>query len=278
MGFAVRSLDSAMAPDWGDVVPVHSQRRRADRIAELPAAVAVVRGALESVVPVAGRGGAAGVSHRLSGNSLLRPRRRAGLHLRQRRRRASSPAAAPSRTTGTTCEADLDLATVIAETVGWVHRGFKREVDDLWPRLEQALREQHAARCGSPATRSAARWRRSAPAAASLSYIRSNPRALFTYGSPRVGNRRYVNYVQMRSLSLGEQQRHRHARAAGVARLSAQRAGSVPQRLRQDSPAHRLAAGERPLARIRPRAARTASSITSPTTRSRDTSSTSGRR
>jgi triacylglycerol lipase len=30
-----------------------------------------------------------------------------------------------------------------------------------------------------------------------LSYIRSNPRALFTFGSPRIGSRRYVNYVQM---------------------------------------------------------------------------------
>ena len=29
-----------------------------------------------------------------------------------------------------------------------------------------------------------------------LSHIRSNPRALFTYGAPRVGTRRYVNYVQ----------------------------------------------------------------------------------
>ncbi len=30
-----------------------------------------------------------------------------------------------------------------------------------------------------------------------LSYIRSNPRALYTFGSPRIGNRRYVNYVQI---------------------------------------------------------------------------------
>jgi triacylglycerol lipase len=30
-----------------------------------------------------------------------------------------------------------------------------------------------------------------------LSYIRSNPRALFTFGSPRIGNKRYVNYVQL---------------------------------------------------------------------------------
>ena len=31
-------------------------------------------------------------------------------------------------------------ATVLAETAGRVHRGFKREVDDLWPRLEKALK------------------------------------------------------------------------------------------------------------------------------------------
>ncbi|HEX2477625.1 MAG TPA: lipase family protein, partial [Lacipirellulaceae bacterium] len=35
--------------------------------------------------------------------------------------------------------ADLNLSVVVGETVGWVHRGFKKEVDDLWPRLEQAL-------------------------------------------------------------------------------------------------------------------------------------------
>jgi triacylglycerol lipase len=29
-----------------------------------------------------------------------------------------------------------------------------------------------------------------------LSHIRSNPRALYTFGAPRVGTRRYVNYVQ----------------------------------------------------------------------------------
>jgi triacylglycerol lipase len=30
-----------------------------------------------------------------------------------------------------------------------------------------------------------------------LSYIESDPRALFTYGAPRIGSRRYVNYIQM---------------------------------------------------------------------------------
>jgi triacylglycerol lipase len=30
-----------------------------------------------------------------------------------------------------------------------------------------------------------------------LSYIRSNPRGLYTFGSPRIGNRPYVKYVHM---------------------------------------------------------------------------------
>ena len=36
-------------------------------------------------------------------------------------------------------KADLNAGTVVAETVGRVHRGFKREVDDLWPALENAM-------------------------------------------------------------------------------------------------------------------------------------------
>jgi triacylglycerol lipase len=92
--------------------------------------------------------------------------------------------------------ANLDLATAVAETVGWVHRGFKREVDDLWPRLEQALASNtrtlwfagHSLG-GAMAAICAGRCR--------LSHIRSNPRALFTYGAPRIGSRRYVNYVQI---------------------------------------------------------------------------------
>lgn len=93
-------------------------------------------------------------------------------------------------------EADLDLGMAMAETVGWVHRGFKHEVDELWPRLEQALVNNTRTLwfCGhslgaAMAAICAGRCR--------LSYIRSNPRALFTFGSPRIGNRRYVNYVHI---------------------------------------------------------------------------------
>ena len=90
--------------------------------------------------------------------------------------------------------ADLTLSLVVSETVGRVHGGFKREVDDLWPRLEMALASNtrtlwftgHSLG-GAMAAICAGRCQ--------LSRIRSNPRALFTFGSPRVGNRRYVNHV-----------------------------------------------------------------------------------
>jgi triacylglycerol lipase len=92
--------------------------------------------------------------------------------------------------------ADLKLGLVVAESVGRVHRGFKREVDDLWPRLEQALVNNtrplwfagHSLG-GAMAAICAGRCK--------LSYIRSNPRALYTFGSPRIGTHRYVNHVHM---------------------------------------------------------------------------------
>lgn len=93
-------------------------------------------------------------------------------------------------------KADVDAVMVVAETVGRVHRGFKREVDELWEPLEEALRENTKALWftghslgGAMATISAGRC--------VLSPIPSNPEALFTFGSPRVGNRRYINFVKI---------------------------------------------------------------------------------
>lgn len=59
-------------------------------------------------------------------------------------------------------KADVNAMTVIAENAGRVHRGFKREVDDLWPKLEHALRKIKS-RCGLPAIHSAVRWPPSVP-------------------------------------------------------------------------------------------------------------------
>jgi triacylglycerol lipase len=92
--------------------------------------------------------------------------------------------------------ADLDAVWAVGETVGRVHRGFKWEVDELWPRLEQALLNNERpvwfaghSLGGAMAAICAGRCK--------LSHITSNPAGLFTYGAPRVGDGRYVNHVRM---------------------------------------------------------------------------------
>lgn len=92
--------------------------------------------------------------------------------------------------------ADARASSVLSETVGRVHRGFKREVDDLWPMLETALmcNRQPLWFCGhslggAMATICAGRCL--------LSHIDSNPQRLFSFGSPRVGNPRYTQYTKL---------------------------------------------------------------------------------
>ena len=93
-------------------------------------------------------------------------------------------------------QADINALTALAETVGKVHRGFKQEVDDLWPALEKALTANTKSLWftghslgGAMATICAGRCL--------LSHIRSEPSGLYTFGSPRVGDKRYVNYTQI---------------------------------------------------------------------------------
>lgn len=93
--------------------------------------------------------------------------------------------------------ANVNLWMEVAETVGKVHRGFNREMDRLWPRLEKALLRNRKplwfaghSLGGAMATICAGRCK--------LSYIKSNPEELYTYGSPRVGNQCYVQFTRLR--------------------------------------------------------------------------------
>lgn len=92
--------------------------------------------------------------------------------------------------------ADANAITALSETMGRVHRGFKREVDDLWPRIETALINNtktlwftgHSLG-GAMATICAGRCM--------LSHIPSNPQQLQTFGSPRVGDKRFVHFCKL---------------------------------------------------------------------------------
>ena len=93
-------------------------------------------------------------------------------------------------------KADANAVAVLAETIGHVHSGFKQEVDDLWPILERALVDNKQplwfaghSLGGAMATICAGRCK--------VSNISSNPEGLFTYGSPRVGDRAYLDYCRL---------------------------------------------------------------------------------
>ena len=93
-------------------------------------------------------------------------------------------------------KADAYAVTALAETVGRVHRGFKQEVDDLWPRIEEALIDNSRVQWftghslgGAMATICGGRCK--------LSHINTLPEEIHTFGSPRVGNKRYINHAKL---------------------------------------------------------------------------------
>lgn len=97
-------------------------------------------------------------------------------------------------------KADMDATKALAETVGHVHRGFKKEVDDLWPQLEEMLvdNKQNLAKKlwftghslgGAMASICAGRCL--------LSHIDTQPEQVHTFGSPRVGTKRYINHAKV---------------------------------------------------------------------------------
>ena len=92
--------------------------------------------------------------------------------------------------------ADANALTAVAETVGKVHRGFKAEVDEIWPHIEKALESNKKPLwfCGHSLGGAMANI---CSARAMLSYIKTEPEGVFTFGSPRVGCRKYVSHVKL---------------------------------------------------------------------------------
>ncbi len=96
-------------------------------------------------------------------------------------------------------KADLRAVPVMAETVSRVHKGFKKEVDDLWPMIcEDIDRKVNLKKqlwfCGhslgaAMATIMASRCK--------YNDALNDPIELYTYGSPRVGWRAYCNSLNV---------------------------------------------------------------------------------
>ncbi len=93
-------------------------------------------------------------------------------------------------------QADANAWTVAFE-VGRVHSGFHSEVNELWPLLEQQVKENQRPMWfaghslgGAMAAVCAVRCK--------ISPIPSNPQAIFSYGAPRVGNRAYTSFLKVK--------------------------------------------------------------------------------
>jgi triacylglycerol lipase len=94
-------------------------------------------------------------------------------------------------------KADLEALPVIAETMSRVHRGFKKEVDELWPMVSKDIQtkanlEKDLWFCGhslgaAMATIMASR--------ALHDESLQNPVEIYTYGSPRVGWNGYCDAI-----------------------------------------------------------------------------------
>ena len=94
-------------------------------------------------------------------------------------------------------QADANATLAVVGAIGKVHSGFNREVDDVWPLLESAIQQNDKelwfcghSLGGAIATICAFRCRQSS--------MLANPQELHTFGSPRVGCRRYVKQANVK--------------------------------------------------------------------------------
>lgn len=89
-------------------------------------------------------------------------------------------------------KADANAIPDLAETVGRVHRGFKREVDDLWPYLEEVLSGPDERDLWFAGHSLGGAMAQICAGRCELSEILTVPVEVMTFGSPRVGTKRYV--------------------------------------------------------------------------------------
>ena len=83
-------------------------------------------------------------------------------------------------------KADVNALTVLAETVGRVHRGFKREVDDLWPQIENIIANDQRNL-----------WFTGHSLGGAMATISAGRCFLAHIPAPRVGTKRYINNVDV---------------------------------------------------------------------------------
>ena len=94
-------------------------------------------------------------------------------------------------------KADLKAAPVMAETIGRVHRGFKKEVDDLWPMVKEDLTHKR--------NQNHTVWFTGHSLGAAMATVMASRceddtsmphvEELYTYGSPRVGWHKFVDSI-----------------------------------------------------------------------------------
>lgn len=100
-------------------------------------------------------------------------------------------------------KADLNALMVKSDTVGKVHLGFKREVDDIWAELESSIYK-----IGAKKTHKQEIWFTGHSLGAAMATIIASrcyedlkcpdPQELYTYGSPRVGNKTFVKTLSVK--------------------------------------------------------------------------------
>ena len=89
-------------------------------------------------------------------------------------------------------KADANAVTDLAETVGRVHRGFKREVDDIWPFIQPLLEAPDRRRLWFTGHSLGGAMAQLCAGRCDLAGIPNVPEAVYTFGSPRIGDKRYV--------------------------------------------------------------------------------------